>query len=144
MERKFRSKVDWWISAIMIFVLATQLFVVLQIVPELNNGTQTYVALGTVIGVFFLVLAILLRTYYSVYRGALKIVSGPFWWTVKLADINSVRETRSPLSSPALSLERIRIHYGKRRWVMVSPADKAGFYDAIGHRPDSDDSAMSG
>jgi hypothetical protein len=56
-------------------------------------------------------------------------------WTVKISDIESVAETRSPLSSPAQSLDRIRINYGVRRWVMGSPADKQAFYAAIGHTP---------
>jgi hypothetical protein len=29
-------------------------------------------------------------------------------------------------------MDRIRIHYGENRRVMVSPADKAGFLQAIG------------
>jgi hypothetical protein len=31
-----------------------------------------------------------------------------------------------------LSLRRLKIRYGKRGWVMVSPADRAGFLKAIG------------
>jgi Bacterial PH domain/Sodium:solute symporter family len=42
--------------------------------------------------------------------------------------------TRNPLSSPALSLDRLCIHYkvgGKRRMVMISPADKESFLRVI-------------
>jgi hypothetical protein len=38
-----------------------------------------------------------------------------------------VLATRSPLSSPALSLDRIRIDYGKGKSVMISPLNKADF-----------------
>ena len=48
-------------------------------------------------------------------------------------DITSVRRTRNPLSSPALSMDRLSIRYGKGRRIMISPADQAGFLEAIGH-----------
>jgi hypothetical protein len=48
---------------------------------------------------------------------------------VALADITAVAPTRSPLSSPALSLDRLRITYGTGVFknVMISPADKKQF-----------------
>lgn len=79
-----------------------------------------------------LIASILAGTYYSVDGATLKIVSGPIRIRVKLDEINSVRATRNPLSSPALSLDRLMINYGKNRKVMVSPADKRGFLKAIG------------
>ena len=48
-----------------------------------------------------------------------------------VADIIDVTETRNPLSSPALSLDRLRIRYGADKHIMVSPDDKTGFLDAI-------------
>jgi hypothetical protein len=79
-----------------------------------------------------LIASILVGTHYTVDKKTLKIVSGPIRLRVSLDDINSVRATRSPLSSPALSLDRLMINYGKNRKVMVSPADKRGFLTAIG------------
>jgi hypothetical protein len=43
-----------------------------------------------------------------------------------------VEETRNPLSSPALSLDRLKITYGNGKRIMISPADKIGFLKAIG------------
>jgi hypothetical protein len=31
------------------------------------------------------------------------------------------------LTSPAFSLDRLRIEYGRGRWIMISPRDKDGF-----------------
>ena len=75
----------------------------------------------------------LLRTYYAVDTENLRIVAGPFSWRIPISQISAVRATRNPLSSPALSLDRLRIEYGNNRAVMISPADKAGFLKAIGH-----------
>jgi hypothetical protein len=64
----------------------------------------------------------------------LRVACGPFRWKVPIDSIEKVEATRSPLSSPALSLDRLRINYGKRR-IMVSPSDRAGFLRAIGQDP---------
>jgi hypothetical protein len=42
--------------------------------------------------------------------------------------------TRNPLSSPALSLDRLRIEYGQGRAIMISPADKGPFLRALEER----------
>lgn len=73
-------------------------------------------------------------TYYIVGDTDLVIRSGPFHWTVPLAGIESITPTHNPLSSPALSLDRLWISYrrgGKKRAVMVSPLDKEGFLKAV-------------
>jgi hypothetical protein len=62
---------------------------------------------------------------------------GPFRWRIPLAAIVSVTPTRNPLSSPACSLDRLRItHRGPRgeRGLLVSPASKTGFLDALARR----------
>jgi hypothetical protein len=40
-------------------------------------------------------------------------------------------ESRSPFSSPALSLDRLQIDYGAGKSILISPADKEGFIEAI-------------
>lgn len=134
--KTFRSKIDWWIFLVLALVLLTQLLAFARVIPGHVSGSPAKIAIAIILSaVSLLILTILLRTVYRVDRKELRIYCGPFWWTVKIADIESVAETRSPLSSPALSLDRIRINYGERRSVMVSPADKQGFYAAIGHTP---------
>ena len=78
--------------------------------------------------------SMLIGTHYTVDGNTLRIACGPFRWQVPVDAIESVEPTRNPLSSPALSLDRLRIQYGKRK-IMVSPADKAGFLKAIGQDP---------
>ncbi|MBT8078361.1 MAG: PH domain-containing protein [Gammaproteobacteria bacterium] len=136
MEKVFRSKIDWWVALLMLALLATQVFVALQLLRNEPRGAEEYIGLIVVVLAFALILVMFLRTRYRVDREELQIVCGLFRWTVPLAEISSVVETRNPLSSPALSLDRVRINYGSGRCVMVSPADKAGFYAAIGHSPE--------
>lgn len=76
-------------------------------------------------------------TYYVVGDTDLVIRSGPFHWTVPWEGIESITPTHNPLSSPALSLDRLWISYrrgGKKRAVMISPLDKEGFLKAVATR----------
>jgi len=49
---------------------------------------------------------------------------------VPLQAVQRLRATHNPLSSPALSLDRIEVSYGERR-VLISPQDKGGFVTAV-------------
>ncbi|MDY6982470.1 MAG: PH domain-containing protein [Pseudomonadota bacterium] len=69
---------------------------------------------------------LLFSTGYTLDATELRVKSGPFSWKVPLAGIHSVKPTRNPLSSPALSLDRLKIEHA-RGWLMISPADKEGF-----------------
>ena len=88
-------------------------------------GVSAIVALG-------LPVWLLLSTYYLVDAGNLMIRSGPFRWSISISEIKSVEPSRSLLSSPALSLNRLEIQYGRGKTVLVSPKDVEGFRNAIG------------
>ena len=61
----------------------------------------------------------------------LLVRSGPFRWRVPLGQIHSVTPTRNPLSSPALSLDRLRIEYGDGKWILISPRERERFLEAL-------------
>lgn len=77
--------------------------------------------------------AVLLTTYpldYEIAGGELVARSGVMRWRVPLASIQEVRPSRDPASSPAWSLDRLRVEYLKGRatgTLYVSPEDKAAF-----------------
>jgi hypothetical protein len=68
---------------------------------------------------------------YETTPDALVIHTGVLKTRISYAEIHSLRESRSVLSSPALSLHRIEIHYGEGRSVLVSPQNKAAFLEEI-------------
>lgn len=75
-----------------------------------------------------LVLWTLYGTRYTLTESTIIVQSGPFRWVIDLAAITEVFPTRDPLSSPACSLDRLQIRYGKSRLgMMISPQDNAGF-----------------
>lgn len=83
------------------------------------------------VAVILLLFAVFRGTCYTVTEQELRIVSGPFRWTIPVDEITAIDPSRNPLSSPALSLDRLKISYGKRKFVFISPSDKAGFMRAM-------------
>lgn len=131
--KRFKSKVDRWIQILLIVVIVTEIWAIGTAAMQAGDPLFTTGMIVLAIAIVGLLVWLLVGTHYTVDRGILKIVSGPFRWKVPLDQITAVEATKSPLSSPALSLDRMRIRYGKRRRIMISPADKAGFLKAIGH-----------
>jgi hypothetical protein len=128
----FRSAVDAWFYAFIAFGLA---IVLIATAPLLRSGdpAQLALALGAIVFTVGLPVWILLSTCYDVRDGLLTVRSGPFRWTIPLSEISGVRKSRSLLSSPALSLDRLEIRYGNGKRMLLSPQDTAGFLRAIGH-----------
>jgi hypothetical protein len=132
--KRFPSKVDSWLVLVFALAMLTQFSAMVAVLLHDNEPWWAVVVIVlTTIGLFLLIGSMLRFTYYAVDGGQLKVVSGPFRWRVGLNEIHRVEPTRSVLSSPALSLDRLRITYGRNRKIMVSPADKPGFLEAIGH-----------
>lgn len=139
MARKvFRSKVDWWIRLLLGLVIVGEFIAVGAVILGQSDPVATTVTILVCLAGLALFASVLLGTSYTVDRDVLVIRSGPLRWKISVDSITAVEATRSPLSSPALSLDRLRIHYGKRRQIMISPADKAGFLSAIGRAPPPD------
>jgi hypothetical protein len=131
--RRFRSKVDRWIFVLLIIVIIGQVIAIGSAALQADDAMAITGMILVMVGVVGLMFWLLVGTHYTVDRGTIRIVSGPFRWKVPVDEITSVTATRSPLSSPALSLDRICIRYGERRRIMISPADRDGFLKAIGH-----------
>ncbi len=121
----FAAKIDAWLllliagSTVVCFYGA---WLALSEAGQVRWGTALILLVSAAAPVW-----IVLSTSYTLGGTQLRVRCGPFRWTIPLAEIRDVRPTRNPLSSPAPSLDRLRIDYGKRRSVMISPRDKEGF-----------------
>lgn len=134
-ERVFRSKIDRWLIIVIVAGLLAELGVIVALAAQLRQPlVVTGLVLVSLLAAAF-VAWIVLGTNYRVGHGVLTIAAGPVRWRIPLTDIASVERTRAAWSSPALSLDRLLIRYGKNRCVMVSPADRRGFLRAIGREP---------
>lgn len=126
----FKSAVDWWYYLIIIVVA---IFLVTVLWPLIDTG-ELSIHWAAIIILLSLCLPIwLYSTNYRVTADELLIKSGPFKWVILLSDIQSVEPTRSALSSPALSLNRLRIKYSKDKQILISPDKPEEFLNIIGH-----------
>jgi hypothetical protein len=132
-RKHFKSKVDRWIVLVLIAIIMVDVAVIGKIVVAAGDPLESTITIIACLLAIALIVSLMLATYYVVDRGTLIIRSGPFRFKVPVNQIKSVRATRSLLSSPAMSLDRLLIRYGKKRRIMVSPEDKTGFLKAIGH-----------
>ena len=127
----FRSAVDRWYYAVAIGLPVVLLHRTYRAL-ETGNATVMAIVVCAILPAAALPIWLLLATNYRVESGNLRVRCGPFSWTIPLDQIESVQPSRSVLSSPALSLDRLRIRYGNGRSVLVSPRDKEAFLAAIG------------
>jgi hypothetical protein len=88
--------------------------------------TATFGSLLLVAGVYF---GLVFPMRYGIGGDRLTIRFGICRQNVVLADILEVRPTRNPLSSPALSLDRLHIQFGSGffKAIMISPAQRESF-----------------
>lgn len=123
---KFRSKVD----AILVVPLAVGLGLpLLLITMGLAEGRPL---LGAVIPLVVIVAVIPLNWIsYELTNEQIVVRQGWLRWRMPLQRIRALKATRAIWSSPALSLDRIEIRTDRGLWLMVSPADKAGFIQAV-------------
>ncbi len=129
----FKSAVDWWFYAVIAVAGAVAAVAVLPVMATGRPG-QIAFGVGTLLFAVGVPLWLLFSTEYRVVKPALLVRSGPFRWTIPLAEISSVRESNSALSSPALSLKRLEVKYGGGKSILLSPADRDGFLASIGRR----------
>jgi FtsH-binding integral membrane protein len=119
----FPSKVDTWLALALLAGVGAAIVGVLAAGGILPWPVAFFaLALGCVLPVWLLV-----STGYTLTDEQLVVKAGPFRWRVPIGEIKSVTPTRSALSSPALSLDRLRIEYGDSRSILVSPKNREDF-----------------
>lgn len=134
MSRYYPSKIDWWIyaSIVLAIVAIVGSGITVWVVEPEEAATALPLIVTAAIAAIALPVMLLRGTGYTLEPTRLLIRSGPLKWVVPLAEIHSIAPTRNPLSSPALSLDRLLITYGKdNKQIMISPEDKAGFLQEL-------------
>ena len=130
----FKSKVDRWLKAL-VFGIPIVVLAVPVTMAARNGKPQPIIPALLVVIIIIAFNSWLFRTTdYRIENGTLHIRSAFIHWTVEIREIVSIVPTRNPLSSPALSLDRLQISYrknGRARVILVSPEDKRGFIDAL-------------
>lgn len=126
----YPSKIDTWLLVVLLASVAVALVAAGATVVTKSAVAMAMGALIAVIGAG-LPVWLLTSTQYTIGSERLLVQSGPFKWKIPLSKISSVESTRNPLSSPALSLDRLHIKYGRGQEIMISPKDLATFIDEL-------------
>ncbi|MGV3697314.1 MAG: PH domain-containing protein [Flavobacterium sp.] len=111
----YKSKRDWWLMLIVFVPLGFP--IVMGIVENDYWTSLIFVAIFAAMSILFH------YTRYTIQDDKLII------WTTKIDihTITKIYKTRNPLSSPALSINRIAICYNKYDEVLVSPKEREEF-----------------
>lgn len=128
----YKSKIDAWVVLILVGLPLGLLF---GIAFSETVSMVELIIVGAATGAVTLLLAwTMATTDYRFRDGSLHIRSGPFNWTIPVSGIRRIEPSRSLVSGPALSLDRLLIHYGKHDWILISPKDREGFLSELESR----------
>lgn len=101
---------------------------------EISGIPDLFVSVVVFSVIVFLPGWILMTTDYRFRNENLHIRSGPFKWEIPLSNVKHIEQSRSLASAPALSLDRLKIHFGSNECILISPKDKNGFLAEIESR----------
>jgi hypothetical protein len=131
-QQWYPSKVDWWLVPILCM---PPVAAVAACVASALEGSMPGLLVGAAMAVFVagLYFGVVFPMRYGLDDTLLIVRSGAWRRRIPLAEISEVSPTRSPLSSPALSLDRLRVQFGQGFFnaVMISPADRDRFLNDL-------------
>ena len=111
----YKSKIDWWLILLIVGVFGY------PIVDGILSKEYT----------LSIVFSILLVLFYFLAKSIQYKIDGEnliIWRTkIPIQTIHKVYRTRMPLSSPALSLDRIGVVYNKYDEIFISPKEREEF-----------------
>ncbi|MDQ8014038.1 MAG: PH domain-containing protein [Flavobacterium nitrogenifigens] len=121
---KFKSKIDIWLAFLLILIFG------LALIQFVYN--QDWIDLTFILLVIAFIVHMFATTFYIIENDKLRIKCGFLInILIEIKSIKKISETFNVLSSPALSLDRLEIVYGKYNSVLISPKEKKRFMEAI-------------
>lgn len=131
--QKFHTKIDWWVLG---FLIAMTGLLVQLLFTMYAKGTMVEYPEHTT--VYILTIAVIwwpvFNTRYMIQDGTLSISCLFLKWHIPLASIQKITPTHYSIASPALSLDRLKIEYGKEgeiKQVLISPRNQHAFIAAL-------------
>ncbi|MFO0013763.1 MAG: PH domain-containing protein [Planctomycetota bacterium] len=126
--RWYPSKVDSWVFLLLLLLPIVE-FAVMAVSLITRAWSAAAIGLLALLFVGCLYAGCVLPMRYGLDDEFLVVRFGICRTRVRIADIREVYRTNNPLSSPALSLDRLWIQHGPRWYqaVMISPRDQEGF-----------------
>ena len=121
--KKYKSKIGWGIVALITLILGTE--------TAIFTFNKQWNGLIILLPVTIFIVYVFLSIHYFIGENDL-IVKSAFGMktTVNINSIKKIKETNNPISSPATSLDRIEVFYGKQS-VIISPKRKTEFINHL-------------
>ncbi len=125
MKKVYNSKIGLELVIPLVLIFGTVLFLTL-------NEEPIWIGILILLPTILFVVHMFLTTKYTIESDELTIKCGfLFNKTIDIKTIKKITETNNPLSSPATSLDRLEINYGKFDTVIISPKKKKEFIENI-------------
>lgn len=120
MDREYKSKVGWWYHLLIVMVIAGCVRAFLS-----TNVWAMVLMMAVALGV----LHVFFNTYYRITADGMLIAHCSIFPEKKIAvaDIKGIESTVMPVSSYALSLDRLMIWSQGKVWMLISPCNRADF-----------------
>ena len=115
----YKSKIDWWLIILILILFGY---------PIVDGILSKEYVLSLVFGLILIIFFLLSKTIQYKIDGENLVI-----WKTKI-DIKTIRKvyrTKNPLSSPAMSLDRIAIVYNKFDEVLLSPKERDEFINEL-------------
>lgn len=124
MDREFKSKVGWWYHLLILLVIAGCVRAFLS---------TDFWAMAAMLLVAASVLHIFFNTYYRLTADGYLIAHCSIFPEKKIAvsDIELIESSVMPVSSYALSLDRLMIWADGKVWMLISPRNTPDFIKQI-------------
>lgn len=117
--KTFRSKIDWWLILLIVGIFSYPIIEGIQ--------THQYGLSMTMVVILIFMFWMFSKIKYVIDGTILKV-----WWIkIDIHSIKRIYKTNNPLSSPALSLDRIAIVYNKYDEELISPKLKKEFVEEL-------------
>ena len=133
-DRTYPSKRDQWLVVLIwVAVLAESLGILLSLFSSRCPLPVKIFSAKVGLPIVGLMIWVLYSTAYTLTADRLIVRSGPFRWTIALASIEEVSPSGDVWSSPACSLDRLKIRH-RSGWLLISPEDKPAFLRDVAAR----------
>lgn len=122
MDMVYKSKVDIWLVAVIVAVTIGPM------IPVMVGG-DVWMPLVVSGAVLLLALYFICSISYVIEASTLTVRCGVFHsGRYDIGKVHKIERTRSAISAPAASLDRIAVYFKGDSWpLVVSPRDRAGF-----------------
>ena len=121
---KYPSKIGVGLLLFVLFIFGAIIFQMIK--------ARDWAGVAIQFGILLLLILVFYSISYEIHKKAL-VVNSFFWFkkSIPIEEITGIVETNNPISSPAASLDRLEIFYGKYKSIIISPKEKMAFIEHL-------------